>query len=120
MFRYLSRLWAVVALTGLFCSAVLPLFGGLHAVSDVVGIEDHAERESHHAVHQFEIVRPAHGDDHCAVCHLQRAMSGAADDAKRYVDASDTTPWSVGTVQPATRRLAGRSLPPRAPPSFLL
>jgi hypothetical protein len=120
MVRYLSRVWAITVLTALLGSAVMPLFGDLHDADDRIGIQDHAERESHHKVYQFEIVRDAVGDDHCAICYMQRAMGGAADDAKRYVNVSDSTPWSVGMVQSSTRRLVRRTVPPRAPPAHFL
>lgn len=120
MLRSLSRIWAIAVLTALLGSAVMPLFGDLHAAGDSIGIQDHAERESHHKVYQFEVVRPALDDSHCAICYMQRAMSGAADDAKRYVDVSDSTPWSVGTVQRSTRRLVRGTVPPRAPPALFL
>lgn len=117
LFRRIATVFVLVTMMG---GVAMPLFGDLHADSDLICADDLIGATSHHQTTQIESVRPLVAGDHCAVCHLQRAMSGAADDAKRYVAGTGTTPWVVLAVVRATRELARHDVPSRAPPSSLL
>ncbi len=121
MLRHLSRrLWAVSVLVTMLCGVVMPLFGDLHADSDIACAEDAWGATPHHQTIQFESILPPVGDGHCAICHLQRALSGAADDAKRYVQGAEAAPWIVGTVSRSTRWFVRHNVPSRAPPASFL
>jgi hypothetical protein len=120
MVRHLSRqLWAVLILVTMLGGVVTPLFGDLHLGSDIACADD-AWGATHHQTVQIEpILPPVHGE-HCAVCHLQRAMGSAADDAKRYVLATVPVTRVARVVARATRDAARHEMPSRAPPvSFL-
>lgn len=114
----LRRLWATIVLAAMCGSTVVPVFGDLHADGDILIAAEQAAA-SHHHTDQFEGICPSLVDDHCAVCHLQRAMGGAADDAKRYVASAVTAPWTVGTARRSIRTGSRTNLPPRAPPVSL-
>lgn len=121
MSKLLSRrLSAVIVLVTIFGGVVMPLFGDLHAEADIVCAEDGWGATPHHQATQFESVRPPVGGDHCAVCHLQRAMGGAADDAKRYVQGSVAASWVARALARATREAARHEMPSRAPPVLFL
>lgn len=112
------RLFAHVVLAALLGGVITPLFGDLHVDVDGICAED-GWAPSHHQTTQFESIRPPVGDGHCAICHLQRAMNGAADDAKRFVAASVEATLHVVVERRATRSMARRDVPSRAPPSVL-
>ena len=118
MLRVISRrLWATVILVTMCGGVVTPLFGDLHAETDIACADEAWGGTGHHQTTQFEPIRPPVGDGHCAVCHLQRALSGAADDAKRYVSGDEAAPWIAGTIARATRGCSRHDAPSRAPPS---
>lgn len=119
MLRLHLRLVARVVLVALLAGVVTPVFGGLHAESDAACADNLGLYPSHHQTTQIETIRPSHGDGHCAICHLQRAMNGAADDAKRFVAALEAAETAVAVAEWATIVRAPRGLPSRAPPSFL-
>jgi mono/diheme cytochrome c family protein len=116
-FRHLSALILLVAMAG---GLVMPLFGDLHVESDVACADDALAATSHHQTIQFESIRPAVAGDHCAICHLQRAMGGATDDAKRYVPGGEAAPWTVRTLTHTTSELVRLDVPSRAPPASAL
>jgi hypothetical protein len=118
--HFFRRLAAVFVLVTMIGGVATPLFGDLHAEGDRICADDPVGATPHHQTTQIESVRPPVAGDHCAVCHLQRAMSGAADDAKRYVAGTMVTPWIVVAAVHATRELARHDVPSRAPPSSFL
>jgi len=118
MLRRHLHLFAHVVLAALLGGVLTPLVGDLHADGDGVCAED-GWAPSHHQTTQFEGIRPSVGDTHCAICHLQRAMNGAADDAKRFVAASVEATLHVVVERRATRSTAPRDVPSRAPPARL-
>lgn len=119
LFRHTAqRFWALFVLSVMLGSAVVPLAGDLHADVDAICAEDGWEL-FHHDAPQFEGIRPPVGGGHCAICHLQRALTGAADDAKCFVDTPDVVTRHVVVVECATRPRAIRDVPSRAPPAFL-
>jgi hypothetical protein len=121
MLRLLSRhLWATVLLVTMLGGLVTPLFGDLHAETDVVCADDVLGPTGHHYTTQIESVRPPEADGHCAVCHLQRALSGAADDAKRYVSGEEAAPFTAGVLTRTTRDSSRHDVPSRAPPAFFV
>lgn len=111
------RLSAVLVLATMCGGAIVPLFGDLHADTDVVCVEDAWGGTPHHQTTQFESIRPPVHGDHCAVCHLLRAMSGADDDAKRFVAGAEAAPRVARAVARATREAARHEVPSRAPPT---
>lgn len=113
------RLWATLLLTTFLSGAVVPLFGDLHTGFDVACTDEAWTDAGHHTTTQIEGVRPPVGHDHCAVCHLQRALGGAFDDAKRWVSADGTTTAIRYCEIHRTRDSARRGLPSRAPPARL-
>lgn len=119
MLRRRLRLLAGVVLAALLGGVFTPLFGDLHAESDVACVDDLLWAPSHHTTTQIENVRPPVSDGHCAVCHLQRAMNGAADDAKRFVVASVAVTPHPAIAEHPVRSHARLDIPSRAPPSFL-
>ena len=116
LFRRIATALLLVTMTG---GVVMPLFGDLHADGDLICADDPLGG-THHQTTQIESIRPPVAGDHCAACHMQRAMSGAADDAKRYVAGAAVAPWTVLAVVRATRELARHDVPSRAPPSSFL
>jgi hypothetical protein len=117
LFRRFAVVFVLVTMIG---GVVMPLFGDLHADGDLICADDPIGATPHHQTTQIESIRPSVAGDHCAVCHMQRAMSGAADDAKRYVAGAAVAPWTVLAVVRATRELARHDVPARAPPSSFL
>ena len=118
LFRRLSAAIVLLTMAG---GVVMPLFGDLHAeTNDPCAENTWGGGTPHHQTTQIESVRPPVSGDHCAVCHLQRAMSGADDDAKRFVQGEGPTPWIVRTAVRAPRELARHDVPSRAPPTFFL
>lgn len=121
----LRRLSAFVVLVALCGSTVLPLFGDLHTVADVACADDawltDAHAASHHAQVQFESVREPVAGEHCAACHLQRAMAGADDDAKRAQALVAERPgWAAAPAIGRPDRVPPAGVPTRAPPVTLL
>jgi hypothetical protein len=114
------RLSAVLVLVTLLGGAIVPLFGDLHAEADTACAEDAWGGTPHHQTTQFESIRPPVSGEHCAVCHLQRAMGSAADDAKRYVPGAVAAPRVARAVARTTRDAARHEVPSRAPPAFFL
>lgn len=113
------RQYALFVLVAMLGSVLTPLVGDLHAETDVACAED-GWVPSHHQTTQFEGIRPPVSDGHCAICHLQRTMTGAADDAKRFVAASVAVAPHVVVVEHVLCSPARRDVPSRAPPSFLV
>jgi hypothetical protein len=119
MLRPYLRLIASVVLAAVIGGVGMPLFGDLHTENDVACAEDLGFVPSHHQTTQIETVRPAHSDGHCAICHLQRALNGAADDAKRFAAALEAAAAHVVVVERAVIARGTRNVPSRAPPSSL-
>jgi hypothetical protein len=108
------RLAAWTAVWAILGTLQLPAVARLHSPIE----EDLACGETsvivRHPTTQFEQVLPAQGDGHCAICHLQRAVSGARpgavsaamffrrDTARRLVSPG------VLVARAASIRLAGR------------
>jgi hypothetical protein len=97
----LRRLSALVVLVALGSSILLPLAGGLHTVEEGAGLDPLWSSDPHAVAHrsttQVERVRDPLATDHCAVCHLQRTMAGADDDAKRLLTAgAGAVAWLIG------------------------
>lgn len=120
--RHLSALVLLVALCG---GSVVPLFGDLHVAGEATRADEARLSDPHvvadHATTHVERVRDRVAGEHCAACHLLRAMAGADDDAKRLQPlASQATAWVLGidTARPASG--ADVILPSRAPPVSLL
>lgn len=111
------RLWATVLLATTLGGVVVPTFGDLHAGADLVCADEVWTDVGHHTRTQIEGVRPPAGDDHCAVCHLLRALNGAADDAKRYVILAAPVRPSFLAAIGLTHESAPDGLPSRAPPA---
>ena len=114
------RFWATVLLATTLGGVAMPLFGDLHAGLDLACTDGAWTDAGHHTTTQIESVRPSVADDHCAVCHLQRALSGAADDAKRYVSTARVARSHVLASIDETRDTAIPGLPSRAPPASRL
>ncbi|SRR5690606_16839 len=120
LLRRLSALLVLIALGG---SMALPLAGDLHAAGDVAGHEAIWSTDPHAIAHrsttQVERVRDPLSTDHCAVCHLQRTMAGADDDAKRLLaTGSEPVAWVIGpSVSPLMSRVVA-SRATRGPPAF--
>jgi hypothetical protein len=120
MLRAISlRLWATVLLAATLGGVVVPLFDDLHTGPDLACAGDAWTDSGHHSTTQIEGVRPLVGHDHCAVCHLQRALGGAVDDAKRCVVADTAVVALVNAEVHGTRDFTRRGLPSRAPPATL-
>jgi hypothetical protein len=113
------RLGAGVLLITTLGGVALPLAGDLHTGPDLACAEDAWVDTGHHSTTQIEGVHPSVGHDHCAVCHLQRAMGGAVDDAKRYVIADGAMAAILFVEADGTRDSDRRGLPSRAPPARL-
>ena len=115
MFR--GRLRCLVATVGLIAwiaGLALPTIGGQHVadLSDAgttfLGVL--------HPVTQVEPIHPTLGDDHCAICHLQRAANGAT-----LIATGSLTAVASALSDPTVDQhaYASRSLiatPPRGPP----
>jgi hypothetical protein len=114
----LRRLWSALVLLTLLGSVTLPLFGDLHTGFDTACADD-GWAGSHHDRPQIENVRLPIDDGHCAVCHLQRALSGAADDAKRFVAGPGVFTSEFVHAPDAVHAQIRRDVPPRAPPASL-
>jgi hypothetical protein len=112
------RFWSALVLMTLLGSVTLPLFGDLHTGLDTA-CADEGRADFHHDRPQIEIVRLPADDGHCAVCHLQRALSGAADDAKRFVAGTGLFTAEFVYVQNIAHLLVRRDVPSRAPPAVL-
>src|SRR5690606_15771548 len=115
--RTSAHFWAATILVAMLGSVFVPLFGGLHADLDIVCADD--AWGAHHQTTQVEGVRPDVGDNHCAVCHLQRAMARAVDDAKRFVARTDTAVLHTAVVARSARSSDARTLASRGPPRLL-
>ncbi len=114
------RLWATVILATILGGVVMPLFGDLHAESDIACVDEAWGTTGHHHTTQIESVYPPVTDGHCAVCHLQRTLGNALDDAKRFVTAAEAAPWTVRVVARGTVESSPRDVASRAPPAFVL
>ena len=114
----LRRFWSALVLMTLLGSVALPLFGDLHSGFDTA-CADEGWAGSHHDRPQIEIVRLPADDGHCAVCHLQRALSGAADDAKRFVVGTGVFTAEFVHVQDIAHVQVRRDVRSRAPPAVL-
>ena len=115
---WFRRFWAAVALATMIGGVVTPLFGDLHTGSDIACTDEVWGIAGHHDTTQIETVLPPVADGHCALCHLQRTLWGAADDAKRYVAVAVLASWTVTLVAPATIDAGRHDVPSRAPPVF--
>ena len=121
----LRRLSALIVLAALCGSAIVPVFGDLHLAGDEACADDAWVSDAHAASHQtsiqFETVREPIAGDHCAACHLQRAMAGADDDAKRaQIQDTEGPAWMLGHTIDRRRSATVTSVPTRAPPVSLL
>lgn len=115
------RVWATVLLVSTFGGLMVPLFGDLHSGIDIACTDDGVLVDvGHHTTTQIETVRPPETDGHCAVCHLQRALTGAADDAKRYVSVAQGSDPSFPTIAGPTDGWIATAVPSRAPPTLSL
>jgi len=110
----LRRFVATVGLIAWIAGLALPVLGGQH-------VPDFADAGETflgvlHPVTQVEPVHPSLSDDHCAICHLQRAARGAA-----LPDAGVLTAVASALSDPVADHLARASVSlvataPRGPP----
>ena len=115
MFRgRLRRLVATIGLIAWIAGMGLPAFGGQHvadlrdAGATFLGVL--------HPVTQLEPVYPTLGDDHCAICHLQRAANGAALSATGSLVAVSSALSDLAVDQHAYVSLSLIATAPRGPP----
>jgi len=109
-FGRLRRVTALAILVSWLAGPGLPGLGALHdlSLSDVRCGDP--QLVSHHWTTQFESVRPPHGDGHCDVCHLHRALRAMPADTSR-LGPRDTAARLIASV--------GRNLTLSAPASLV-
>jgi hypothetical protein len=73
-----------------------------------------------HPTTQIENVLPAVADDHCVVCHLQRAVRDAFTERLRAVPAADVKIAAAAFGEHAVVDSSARAIAARAPPIVLL
>ena len=115
MFRGgLRRLVATIGLVAWIAGLALPAFGGEHvadlrdAGATFLGVL--------HPITQVEPVHPTLGDDHCAICHLQRAANGATLIGIGGLIAVASALSDAAVDQHAYASLSLIATPPRGPP----
>ena len=115
MFRgRLRRFVATVGLIAWIAGITLPALGGQH-------VPDFADAGETflgvlHPVTQVEPVHPSLSDDHCAICHLQRAASGAALTAAGVLTAVASAPSDPAADHLAHPSVSLVATAPRGPP----
>lgn len=114
-----KRLRAWVALAAFLGSVGLPFVSASHMLADDDAACGQVSLVNHHPVVQFERSTPASPLEHCAICHWQRAVSGASTSAR--VTAALSLESSLAEAPERTRAL-GRGAPDtrssRAPPAL--
>ena len=110
----LRRFVATIGLITWIAGLVLPAIGGQH-VPDLADVGE-TFLGILHPVPQVEPVHPSLGDEHCAICHLQRAVRGAALTAAMIGDGVVSTPSDPPVQQRALSSASLTAAPPRAPP----
>ena len=108
-----------VALVAFVASTLLPASFAFHAPDDTDAAWGAPGLLAGHSGTQFEPVRPAEPDRHCAICHWLRALEhsiGAAPVRRPHLALLRTTaPRLGGDIQP----ISASSSPARAPPALL-
>jgi hypothetical protein len=113
---WFRRATALAVLVGWMGTVVLPSIAALHTpVLDDAACGDPLWSNPHPTT-QFEAVLPSLYGEHCAVCHLQRALRGALASATRLPSPDDIAPAGRLLAAPGVLTLEVSAGPSRAPP----
>ena len=113
----LRRAIAYLALCAWVGGLVLPAFGLAHTF-DLEAVATHDTLGVRQSVVKFESVPPSATEGHCAVCHLQRAVRGAALVAPGSLVFVDLPAFEVVAVPFGLAAAEPDLLPSRGPPSL--
>lgn len=114
----LRRVTALAILVSWLTGPGMPALGALHDLTQSDVRCGDPQLVSHHWTTQFESVLPPHGDGHCDVCHLQRALRAVPADAARIGARDVVAEAAIPVVRDLPHPAPSAAVAPRAPPAL--
>lgn len=112
-----SLAWLLLA--GFLATQTAAWFEAQHVLAlDDAACEGVVANEHHASGPQFENVLPSPDVEHCAICHLQRALGHAQFGAVAVAFTAPVSPAPLGDHAAPVRSGAPHGVSPRGPPSL--